>query len=43
MLVHLPHGRNTELVSDALVDTVTTLPARLKRSLTWDQGIELAP
>nr|WP_186768380.1 IS30 family transposase [Streptomyces qinzhouensis] len=41
MLVHLPHGRGTELVRDALVDTVKTLPAHLKRSLTWDQGSEM--
>ncbi|MFI2190974.1 IS30 family transposase [Streptomyces sioyaensis] len=41
MLLHLPDGRGTELVRDALVETVKTLPAHLKRSLTWDQGIEM--
>ncbi|WP_030188012.1 IS30 family transposase, partial [Streptomyces sp. NRRL S-813] len=41
MLLHLPHGRGTELVRDALVETVKTLPVHLKRSLTWDQGIEM--
>ncbi|WSY48625.1 IS30 family transposase (plasmid) [Embleya sp. NBC_00888] len=41
MLLHLPHGRGTELVRDALVETVQTLPAHLKRSLTWDQGSEM--
>ncbi|UQX02959.1 IS30 family transposase [Streptomyces sp. RerS4] len=41
MLLHLPNGRSTELVRDALVDTVKTLPAHLKRSLTWDQGSEM--
>jgi transposase, IS30 family len=41
MLVHLPHGRTAELVRDALTETVAGLPAHLKRSLTWDQGIEM--
>ncbi|MFE5163693.1 IS30 family transposase, partial [Streptomyces sp. NPDC056697] len=41
LLVHLPHGRATEPVRDALVETVKTLPAHLKRSLTWDQGSEM--
>jgi len=42
MLVHLPHGRTAEQVRDALIDTVQTLPAHLTRSLTWDQGAEMA-
>ncbi|MEU7731499.1 IS30 family transposase [Streptomyces sp. NPDC040724] len=41
MLLHLPDGRGTELVRDALVETVKTLPAHLTRSLTWDQGSEM--
>jgi IS30 family transposase len=41
MLVHLPTGRDTVTVRDALIDTVATLPARLRRSLTWDQGSEM--
>ncbi|WP_374205769.1 IS30 family transposase [Streptomyces sioyaensis] len=41
MLLHLPDGRGTELVRDALVETVKNLPAHLKRSLTWDQGSEM--
>ncbi|OCC13970.1 Integrase core domain protein [Streptomyces sp. PTY087I2] len=42
MLLHLPHGRTAEHVRDALVASVQTLPAHLKRSLTWDQGAEMA-
>jgi IS30 family transposase len=42
MLLHLPDGRRAEHVRDALVTTVQTLPAHLKRSLTWDQGAEMA-
>jgi IS30 family transposase len=41
MLVHLPQGRSADLVRDALVTTVEYLPAHLRRSLTWDQGIEM--
>lgn len=41
MLLHLPNGRGTKLVRDALPEAVTTLPAHLKRSLTWDQGTEM--
>ncbi|MFE5126560.1 IS30 family transposase [Streptomyces sp. NPDC056669] len=42
MLLHLPGGRGTERVRDALVETVQTLPGHLKRSLTWDQGSEMS-
>lgn len=42
MLLHLPDGRSAEHVRDALVETVQTLPSHLKRSLTWDQGSEMA-
>ncbi|MFJ6385968.1 IS30 family transposase [Kitasatospora sp. NPDC092039] len=42
MLLHLPNGRTAEHVRDALVETVRTLPGHLVRSLTWDQGSEMA-
>jgi IS30 family transposase len=42
MLVHLPDGRTAEAVRDQLVATMTTLPAHLRGSLTWDQGAEMA-
>ncbi|MEU8706481.1 IS30 family transposase, partial [Streptomyces sp. NPDC048565] len=42
MLVHLPDGRSAEHMRDALVQTVQTLPSHLTRSLTWDQGSEMA-
>jgi transposase, IS30 family len=42
MLVHLPTGRTAEAVRDQLVTTMTTLPAHLRGSLTWDQGAEMA-
>ena len=42
MLVQLPKGRSTEHVVDALAAHVQTLPTQLRRSLTWDRGLELA-
>jgi IS30 family transposase len=41
MLFTLP-GFTAERVSEALAKTVMTLPAGLRRSLTWDQGPEMA-
>ncbi len=42
MLVRLPEGRSTEHVVGALAAQVQTLPVQLRRSLTWDRGLELA-
>jgi IS30 family transposase len=42
MLLHLPRDHGAATVRDAIATTIMTLPAALRRSLTWDQGIELA-
>ena len=42
MLLHLPHGRTAEEVRVALTRKVSKLPAELRRTLTWDQGKEMA-
>ena len=42
VLVALPHGRSSEPVLDALAAGIATLPDQLVRSLTWDQGKEMA-
>jgi IS30 family transposase len=35
-------GRGAEAVHDAITAQITTLPEQLRRSLTWDQGAEMA-
>jgi IS30 family transposase len=41
-LVWLPDGRTADLVADAIAAKIGTLPAALRRTLTWDQGNEMA-
>jgi IS30 family transposase len=41
MLIKVP-GKETEAVVAALSRQVRKLPARLRRSLTWDRGLEMA-
>ena len=41
-LVALPDGTEAERVADALAKSVAALPVQLRRSLTWDQGHEMA-
>ncbi len=42
MLVHLPDGHGAIAVRDGLLAAIKTLPAHLAKTLTWDQGTELA-
>ena len=42
MLIALPDGHAADVVADALADKITELPEQLRRSLTWDQGKEMA-
>jgi IS30 family transposase len=42
MLFRLPHGRSAEAVRVALTRQVSKLPKELRRTLTWDQGKEMA-
>ena len=42
MLLHLPGDHRAETVADAMVNAMTELPECLRRTLTWDQGIEMA-
>jgi IS30 family transposase len=42
MLLHLPDGHGAVQVRDAVIAAMADLPAQLRRSLTWDQGMEMA-
>jgi len=42
LLLHLPAGRSAEDVGAAMRQAITTLPGELFRTITWDQGKEMA-
>ncbi len=42
ILLKLPHGNTAESVRTALAKRIVTLPVQLRRSITWDQGKEMA-
>ncbi len=42
LLLRLAHGRTAPEVRRALTRRIRTLPTQLRRSLTWDQGKEMA-
>jgi IS30 family transposase len=42
MLLHLPNGKTALDVNTAMATAIATLPDVLMRSITWDQGKELA-
>jgi IS30 family transposase len=43
VLIHVPAGRPTaEVMRDGITGALGALPAHLRRTLTWDQGKELA-
>jgi len=42
ILLKLPNGHGAESVRTAMTKRILTLPAQLRRSITWDQGKEMA-
>jgi IS30 family transposase len=41
LLLHLPNGKNCEDLEAAMAKAIMTLPGELRRSITWDQGLEM--
>jgi transposase, IS30 family len=42
ILLHLPQRHTADAVREALIAAFSTVPPHLRRSLTWDQGKEMA-
>jgi IS30 family transposase len=42
LLVPLPEGHDAERVAQAIINVFSQLPTHLRRTLTWDQGSEMA-
>ena len=42
MLLHLPDRHGAVEVQDAMIPTMSVLPDVLRKTLTWDQGIEMS-
>ena len=42
ILLHLPHGHGAEEVAAAMITAMQDLPEHLRRTITWDRGVELA-
>ncbi|MGX9670909.1 IS30 family transposase [Mycobacterium sp. HM-7] len=42
MLLYLPDNHTAEALQDAIVAKMPRLPAMLRQTLTWDQGMEMA-
>lgn len=42
MLLCLPDNRRAATVAEVMQQQIETLPTQLRRSITWDQGIEMA-
>ena len=42
LLLHLPNGRASKEVSEAMRQAIKKLPSELMRTITWDQGAEMS-
>jgi IS30 family transposase len=42
ILLHLPHDHSADEVAAAMITAMQDLPMHLRRTITWDRGVELA-
>ncbi|MDN4609608.1 IS30 family transposase [Arthrobacter sp. IIF3SC--B10] len=42
IIINLPHGHTAALTNQAIITAFSDIPAHLKRTITWDQGVEMA-
>jgi len=42
LILALPHGKDSTALADVLIDHANELPAMMRKTLTWDQGSEMA-
>jgi IS30 family transposase len=42
MLLHLPHDHGADAVEQAMATVMSRLPDTLRKTLTWDRGVEMA-
>jgi IS30 family transposase len=42
MLLHVPDNHGADAVQEAMVQAMARLPQTLRRTLTWDQGVEMS-
>ena len=42
MLLHLPDGHGAEAVQEQMITAISQMPVELRKTLTWDQGSEMA-
>jgi transposase, IS30 family len=41
LLLHLPAGHGVDVVQEAMITAMAGLPETLRKTLTWDQGVEM--
>jgi len=42
LLLHLPDNHGADAVADAMITAMSRLPATLRQTVTWDQGVEMS-
>jgi IS30 family transposase len=42
VLIHLPHGYKAPQLRDAMISQTRVIPTIMRKTLTWDQGREMA-